>query len=95
MPRKRKIATAPDSEMMPPPPVPPATTKSKKGVKNVEAKDSATVGANQHRPQPLEVCPVSVIFEKAQTNESLHVKYFKELNNIYEKVMRPFVYFSS
>lgn len=86
MPRKRKVPTAVDSEMMPPPPVPAAAGKSKKGSKKNEAAASAE-NENPIRPQPRDACPVTAIFEKAQTNESLHVKYFKELNNIYEKVI--------
>lgn len=85
MPRKRKVATAPDSEMMPPPPVPAAAGKNKKGSKkNTAAANAEKENENQKRPQPA--CLVTAIFEKAQSNESLHVKYFKELNNIYEKV---------
>lgn len=85
MPRKRKVATAQDSEMMPPPPVPAVAARNKKGSKRNEAAAN-TGNENRVRPQPMETCPVTAIFEKAQTNESLHVKYFKELNTIYEKV---------
>lgn len=85
MPRKRKVAKAPDSEMMPPPPVPAAAGKNKKGSKRNEAPVN-TENENRVRPQQVQACPVTAIFEKAQSNESLHVKYFKELNSIYEKV---------
>lgn len=85
MPRKRKVARAEDSEMMPPPPVPAAAAKNKKGSKKNEA-PANTENENLVRPQPMETCPVTAIFEKAQTNESLHVKYYKELNTIYGKV---------
>lgn len=93
MPRKRKVATKEndnDSEMMPPPPVPPAVAKGPKArgkqtKRNEPPTSTVNDTATSVRPQS-QACPVTVIFEKAQTNESLHVKYFKELNSIYEKV---------
>lgn len=38
------------------------------------------------RQQPVELCPVSSILQKAQTNVCMHLKYFKELNELYDKV---------
>lgn len=84
MPRKRKVATVQqDTDKMPPPPVPPAKAKpARKNGKVVANKENADV--NVFRVQ--NISPVAVVCQKAQTNESLHPKYFKELQSIYEKV---------
>lgn len=38
----------------------------------------------------LELCPVTTILQKAQTNDCMHLKYFKELNESYEKVSKSY-----
>lgn len=93
MPRKRKINATSDEELMPPPqmPVPKKHKSTKQSTSSTVNNDSIisdiTNISNTSTQQTQNKCgPLSLIFEKAQQNESLHNKYFKELTNIYEKV---------
>lgn len=93
MPRKRKINASTDEELMPPPqmPVPKKHKSAKQTTSSIVNNDSIisdiTNLSNSSTQQTQNKCgPLSLIFEKAQQNESLHNKYFKELTNIYEKV---------
>lgn len=90
-PRKRKINVTSDEELMPPPqmPVPKKhkSTKQTTSLNNVSIISDITNNSNTSIQQTQNKCgPLSLIFEKAQQNESLHSRYFKELTNIYEKV---------
>lgn len=89
-PRKRKINPT-DEEMMPPPqlPAPKKQKQSKLASMNLSViSDISNTSTNTVLSQSTHfVCgALSVIFEKAQENEALHNKYFKELTQIYEKV---------
>lgn len=78
MPKKDRKNTIAD-DMMPPPKI------AKNRTRNIEASPVAG-NALSSQPQSLEICPVSEILQKAQTNQSMHLKYFKALNEMYEKV---------
>lgn len=79
MPKKDRENIIKGCDMMPPPKI------AKNRTRNNEA---SPVAANAliSQPQSLDICPVLEILQKAQTNESMHPKYFKALNQIYEKV---------
>lgn len=92
-PRKRKIAAVTDEELMPPPPMP--VSKKHKSSKQASAHSVSGISdisnlsniSNGNASQTQNKCgPLSMIFEKAQDNETLHSKYFKEMTNIYNKV---------
>lgn len=91
-PRKRKInAIATDVELMPPPQMP--VSKKHKSSKQASILNVSTISDISNTSnisnvsQTQNKCgPLSIIFEKAQENETLHSKYFKELTNIYENV---------
>lgn len=96
MPRKRKINASTDEELMPPPqmPVPKkhkptkqSTTSSSSMTNDSIISDITNISTASTQQTQNKCGPLSIIFEKAQQNESLHNKYFKELTNIYEKVM--------
>lgn len=74
--------------MMPPPATPSAAVKKKKTSKKNAVAPPIDVDENAISVQrkATETCPLTAIFDKAQSNESLHTKYFKEMNNIYGKV---------
>lgn len=95
MPRKRKINETADKELMPPPQRPVSKkqklTKKQPSAHNNSSISSAhnvsNVSMNQsNHPSQHMSGPLFMIFEKAQTSESLHIKYFKELTQIYERV---------
>lgn len=89
MPRKRKI-NATDDEMMPPPqlPAPKKQKQSKLATMNSSIiSDISNTNTSVLSQSTRYVCgSLSIIFEKAQENEALHNKYFKEMTQIYEKV---------
>lgn len=92
-PRKRKINASTDEELMPPPQMPvPKKHKSTKQTTSSTVNNDSIISditniSNTSTHQTQNKCgPLSLIFEKAQQNEGLHNKYFKELTNIYEKV---------
>lgn len=93
-PRKRKINAVTDEELMPPPQMPVSKKhKSSKQASNhnvsviSDISNLSNISSNGSTLQTQNKCgPLSIIFEKAQENESLHNKYFKELTNIYETV---------
>lgn len=91
-PRKRKIDVVTDEELMPPPQMMSVSKKQKKSTKqasiqNVSGISDISNTTNVSTLQTQNKCgPLSIIFEKAQQNEALHNKYFKEMTNIYEKV---------
>lgn len=95
VPRKRKIAAVTDEELMPPPPMP--VSKKHKSSKQSSALSVSGISdisnisniSNGSSSQTQNKCgPLSIIFEKAQENETLHNKYFKEMTNIYNKVSK-------
>lgn len=94
VPRKRKINAVTDEELMPPPQLPVSKKhKSSKqaSIHNVsgisDISNLSNISNNATTLQTQNKCgPLSIIFERAQENETLHNKYFKELTNIYEKV---------
>lgn len=93
-PRKRKINAVTDEELMPPPAMP--VSKKQKSSKQAsihnlsvisDISNLSNISSNGSSLQTQNKCgPLSIIFEKAQENETLHHKYFKEMTNIYEKV---------
>lgn len=93
-PRKRKIAAVTDEELMPPPPMPVSKKhKSSKQILNrsnvsgISDISNLSNISNGSSSQTQNKCgPLSIIFEKAQENETLHSKFFKEMTNIYDKV---------
>lgn len=91
---KAVIVIAKDNGLIPPPEVPLVTATKKrkpKECKTVTHMENASCSTQN----PLTACPVSVILEKAQINESLHAKYAKSLDNIYEEVSAPSDFFRS
>lgn len=96
-PRKRKINAVTDEELMPPPQMPvskkhkPSKQASNHNVSVIsDISNRSNISSNGSTLQTQNKCgPLSIIFEKAQDNETLHNKYFKELTNIYEKVSVP------
>lgn len=89
VPRKRKINAVTDEELMPPPQMPVSkkhkTSKQAASILNVSRISDISNISNVCQTQN-KCGQLSIIFEKAQENETLHSKYFKELTNIYEKV---------
>lgn len=90
-PRKRKINAVTDEELMPPPQVPVSkkhkSSKQAASILNVSTITDISNTSNISTQHTEHKCgPLSVIFEKAQENETLHAKYYKELTNIYGKV---------
>lgn len=62
---------------MPPP------KRLKENPSNIEALPNVSIANGQ---QPLETVSIMEILYKAQTNECMYLKYFKELNEIYDQV---------
>lgn len=90
-PRKRKINAVTDEELMPPPQIMPVSKKHKSSkqalIKNVSRLSDISNTNDVSILQTQNKCgPLSIIFEKAQENETLHSKYFKEMTTIYDKV---------
>lgn len=76
---------------MPPPQMMPVAKKHKSSkqalVKNLSRLSDISNTSDVSTRQTQNKCgPLSIIFEKAQENETLHNKYFKEMTSIYEKV---------
>lgn len=90
-PRKRKINAVTDEELMPPPQVPVSkkhkSSKQAASILNVNRiSDISNISiGNTHNTQH-KCGPLSIIFEKAQENEALHTRFYKELTNLYGKV---------
>lgn len=66
-----------DRDMMPPP------KRIKEKTSKIEASPNVSIANGQ---QPLETVSIMEILQKAQTNECMHRKYFKELNEFYNQV---------
>lgn len=89
-PRKRKINAVTDEELMPPPQMP--VSKKHKSSKQTSTHNVSIISGgisdisniSNNGSTQTKCGPLSIIFEKAQENETLHNKYFKELTNIYE-----------
>lgn len=90
MPRKRKVAavTDEDTDKMPPPARIPMKSKQMASKKNGKTSTLQPLAESQQMniSQKQDIHPVVGLLELAQKNESLHGKYFKELQTIYNNV---------